>query len=80
MAPAELFDLTGKVAVITGGAGGIGVVYARALCEAGASVVIADVAAGAAEQAVLPWMEQRGAVASSTARRPAASCPVGSTA
>src|SRR4051812_32044356 len=49
--PAELFDLTGKVAVITGGAGGIGVVYARALCEAGASVVIADVAAGAAEQA-----------------------------
>ena len=27
---AELFDLTGKVAVITGGAGGIGVVYAEA--------------------------------------------------
>ena len=38
----ELFDLTGKVAVITGGAGGIGTVYADALCEAGASVVIAD--------------------------------------
>src|SRR3954464_11017278 len=51
MAPAELFDLTGKVAVITGGAGGIGVVYAGALCEAGASVVIADLAAPAAEQA-----------------------------
>ena len=51
MAAAELFDLTGKVAVITGGAGGIGVVYAQALCEAGASVVIADVDAAAAERA-----------------------------
>jgi NAD(P)-dependent dehydrogenase (short-subunit alcohol dehydrogenase family) len=50
MAAAELFDLTGKVAVITGGAGGIGVVYAQALCEAGASVVIADVVAAAAER------------------------------
>src|SRR3954447_14769942 len=51
MAAAELFDLTGKVAVITGGAGGIGVVYARALCEAGASVAVADVDAAAAERA-----------------------------
>ena len=51
MAAAELFDLTGKVAVITGGAGGIGIVYARALCEAGASVVIADVNLDAAEGA-----------------------------
>ena len=42
MTAAELFDLSGKVAVITGGAGGIGVVYAEALCEAGASVVVAD--------------------------------------
>ena len=43
MSAAELFDLTDKVAVITGGAGGIGVVYAEALAEAGASVVLADV-------------------------------------
>jgi NAD(P)-dependent dehydrogenase (short-subunit alcohol dehydrogenase family) len=50
MAAVDLFDLSGKVAVITGGAGGIGVVYARALCEAGASVVLADVDAGAAER------------------------------
>jgi len=43
MGAAELFDLTGKVAVITGGAGGIGVVYAEALAVAGAAVVVADV-------------------------------------
>src|SRR5690242_10021528 len=42
MSANELFDLTGKVAVITGGAGGIGVVYAEALAEAGAAVVVAD--------------------------------------
>jgi len=50
MAAAELFDLTEKVAVITGGAGGIGGVYAQALCEAGASVVVADLDAAAAER------------------------------
>src|SRR6476661_5497965 len=46
----DLFDLTSKVAVVTGGAGGIGVVYAEALCEAGAAVVVADVNAAAAEK------------------------------
>src|SRR5829696_4540178 len=46
----DLFDLTGKVAVITGGAGGIGVVYAEALAEAGASVVVADLDLEAAKQ------------------------------
>src|SRR3954454_4595259 len=48
MVAAALFDLSDKVAVITGGAGGIGVVYAHALVEAGASVVVADVDADAA--------------------------------
>jgi NAD(P)-dependent dehydrogenase (short-subunit alcohol dehydrogenase family) len=48
---AELFDLSGKVAVITGGAGSIGVAYGRALGEAGASVVLADVDEGAATAA-----------------------------
>ena len=46
----ELFDLTGKVAVVTGGAGGIGEVYAQALCEVGASVVIADINLEAAQR------------------------------
>jgi NAD(P)-dependent dehydrogenase (short-subunit alcohol dehydrogenase family) len=36
----ELFDLTGKVAVITGGTGHLGSAMARALAEAGASVVV----------------------------------------
>ena len=51
MSAADLFDLTGKVAVITGGAGGIGVVYAEALAEAGASVVVADLDADARNDA-----------------------------
>jgi gluconate 5-dehydrogenase len=36
----ELFDLTGKVALITGGTGHLGSAMARALAEAGASVVV----------------------------------------
>ena len=37
-----LFDLTGKTAVITGGAGLLGAEFCRNLAEAGANVVIAD--------------------------------------
>jgi len=37
------FSLDGKVAIVTGGAGGIGSEYGRALGEAGAAVVLADV-------------------------------------
>ena len=51
MKASELFDLSGKVAIITGGAGSIGVTYGRALGEAGASVVLADVDTAAATQA-----------------------------
>ena len=40
--PGKLFDLSDKVAIVTGGAGDIGSVYAEALCSTGASVVIAD--------------------------------------
>ncbi len=39
----EKFDLTGKVAIVTGGARGIGLAIARGLKEFGAEVVVTDV-------------------------------------
>jgi NAD(P)-dependent dehydrogenase (short-subunit alcohol dehydrogenase family) len=51
---AELFDLTGKTALVTGGTRGIGLMIARGLLQAGARVVIssrkADACAQAAEE------------------------------
>jgi len=61
----ELFDLTGKVAVITGGAGDIGTVYAEALCDVGASVVLADFDVDAA-QAAADALTERGSAARAT--------------
>lgn len=45
----DAFNLTGKVVLITGGAGLLGAEFCRTLAEAGASVVIADRAEKAAE-------------------------------
>ena len=40
--PLELFDLTGRVAVVTGGSRGLGLEMARAFAELGADVLIAS--------------------------------------
>ena len=44
-----MFELTGKLALITGGASGIGAATARRLTDAGASVVLADLNEAAAK-------------------------------
>lgn len=43
MKPIELFDLSGKVAIVTGGARGLGKTFSLALADAGAHVAIADI-------------------------------------
>jgi gluconate 5-dehydrogenase len=47
----SLFDLTGRVAVVTGGGGGLGSEIARGLADFGARVVLADVDAARARDA-----------------------------
>ena len=49
MTPSNLFDLTGKVALVTGGATGIGRMAAEGLVAAGARVFIASRKAEACE-------------------------------
>src|SRR3954463_4129147 len=48
----DLFDLTGKVAVVTGGTRGIGLMMARGLLQAGASVYVSSRKAEAGDAAV----------------------------
>jgi 2-deoxy-D-gluconate 3-dehydrogenase len=56
----DLFDLTGKNAVVTGGNGGIGLGIARGLARAGASVVIVGRDAAKSEAAVRSIVEETG--------------------
>jgi len=65
-------DLNGKVAVVTGSGRGLGLAYARALAAAGAAVVINDVDAGAAKEAV-------GEIEAAGGRAVAVVAPVGPT-
>lgn len=61
------FDLTGKVAVITGGSRGLGLSIARALAEHGADVVIASRKLEACEAAAAAITEATGRVATGVA-------------
>jgi 2-deoxy-D-gluconate 3-dehydrogenase len=55
----QLVDLSGKTAIVTGGATGIGFGIAYRLAEAGAAVVVADVNASAAETAARKLRDKR---------------------
>ncbi|WGS54002.1 glucose 1-dehydrogenase [Paraburkholderia sp. D15] len=50
--PQQLFDMTGKVSAITGGARGIGAQTARTLAAAGSAIAVLDVLSDAGEELV----------------------------
>ena len=54
----DQFDLTGRTALVTGAASGIGLAYAEAMAEAGAKVTITDIDAEGAEREAARFVEQ----------------------
>src|SRR3954467_12877611 len=59
----ELFDLTGRTAVITGGAGLLGVKHAEAIASAGGTPVLVDIAGDAAKERARQSSAQQGVTA-----------------
>jgi 3-oxoacyl-[acyl-carrier protein] reductase len=56
----NMFDLTGKAAVVTGGGSGIGEATSLVLAEAGAAIVVADINEDAAQATADQIVEQGG--------------------
>ncbi|WP_409187927.1 SDR family NAD(P)-dependent oxidoreductase [Bradyrhizobium sp. RDM4] len=63
---ADLFSMSARVVLITGGAGAHGRIYARTLADLGASVVLADINGAAAEQVAAELIAQGGGDISGT--------------
>src|ERR1700721_654367 len=66
----DLFDVRGQVALVTGGASGLGYAFASILAEAGATVVIADWNAEALEKAVLSLADAAARARAAAGREP----------
>jgi NAD(P)-dependent dehydrogenase (short-subunit alcohol dehydrogenase family) len=64
----DLFDVRGRVALVTGGASGLGYAFATILAEAGAHVVIADWNGDALEKAVLSLADAAAAARAAAGR------------
>ena len=54
----KMFDLTGRAAIITGGAGLLGVEFSRTLGQAGAGILIADLDGSAADRVATEIQQQ----------------------
>jgi NAD(P)-dependent dehydrogenase (short-subunit alcohol dehydrogenase family) len=67
VALADLISLTGRVAVVTGGAQGLGKAMAQRLAEAGAAVLIGDLKADEAQAAAAELSERHGGKVIATA-------------
>lgn len=61
LVPTQVFDLSGRVALITGGATGIGLMIARGLGAAGAKVYIAGRRQAVLDKIVQSWEPSHGA-------------------